>query len=152
MAAPFWIYKKAHLWHFPESGSVYMKARACLKNHFRNLHAPLCDRFYPNSVAVARYGALIRAKSPTNCDAHLAESLFQTRSKVKFYFLLFKTFRTIIQMRMVTTISGSVFPTGISILIKIRYSTNPITQITAFVMSTDSPRLSVRFSRKKSAI
>ncbi|WP_334304617.1 DUF6783 domain-containing protein [Blautia faecis] len=33
-----------------------------------------------NSVAVARYGALIRAKSPTNCDAHLAESLFQTRS------------------------------------------------------------------------
>ena len=32
---------------------------------------------------------------------------------------------------------------------KIRYSTNPITQITAFVMSTDSPRLSVRFSRKK---
>ncbi|MED9823739.1 MAG: DUF6783 domain-containing protein [Blautia faecis] len=23
----------------------------------------------------------MRAKSPTNCDAHLAESLFQTRSK-----------------------------------------------------------------------
>ncbi|MFR4270888.1 MAG: DUF6783 domain-containing protein [Blautia faecis] len=36
--------------------------------------------FCPNSVAVARYGALIRTKSPTNCDAHLAESLFQTRS------------------------------------------------------------------------
>ncbi|WP_318289534.1 DUF6783 domain-containing protein [Blautia glucerasea] len=33
-----------------------------------------------NSVVVARYDALIRAKSPTNCDAHLAESLFQTRS------------------------------------------------------------------------
>ena len=60
---------------------IYMKtARACLKNHSRNLHAPLCGRFHPNSVAVARYGALIRAKSPTNCDAHLAESLFQTRS------------------------------------------------------------------------
>ena len=41
---------------------------------------------------------------------------------------------------------------GISILIKIRYSTNPITQITAFVMSTASPRLSARFRRKKSAI
>ena len=54
--------------------------RACLKNHFRNLHAPLCGRFHPNSVAVAHYGALIRAKSSTNCDAHLAESLFQTRS------------------------------------------------------------------------
>ncbi|WP_334290729.1 DUF6783 domain-containing protein, partial [Blautia wexlerae] len=26
--------------------------------------------FHPNSVAVARYGALIRAKYPTNCDAH----------------------------------------------------------------------------------
>ncbi|MFR2215025.1 MAG: DUF6783 domain-containing protein [Ruminococcus sp.] len=37
--------------------------------------------FHPNLVAVARYGALIRAKSPTNCDAHLAESLFQTRSR-----------------------------------------------------------------------
>ncbi|MEE0556851.1 MAG: DUF6783 domain-containing protein [Blautia wexlerae] len=55
--------------------------RACLKNHSRNLHAPLCGIFHPNSVAVARYGALIRAKYPTNCDAHLAESLFQTRSK-----------------------------------------------------------------------
>ncbi|MFQ9877246.1 MAG: DUF6783 domain-containing protein [Ruminococcus sp.] len=51
-----------------------------MKNHSRNLHAPLCGRFHPNSVAVARYGALIRAKSPTKCDAHLAESLFQTRS------------------------------------------------------------------------
>ena len=30
MAAPFWIYKKAHLWHFPEPSSVYTKARACL--------------------------------------------------------------------------------------------------------------------------
>ncbi|MFQ7020037.1 MAG: DUF6783 domain-containing protein [Blautia faecis] len=36
--------------------------------------------FCPNSVAVARYGALLRTKSPTNCDAHLAESLFQTCS------------------------------------------------------------------------
>ena len=80
MAAPFWIYKKANLWHFPEPGSVYTKARACLKNHSRNLHAPLCGRFHPNSVAVARCGALIRAKSPTKCDAHLAENLFQTRS------------------------------------------------------------------------
>ena len=30
-------------------------ARACLKNHFRNLQAPLCGIFYPQSVAVARY-------------------------------------------------------------------------------------------------
>ena len=44
---------------------------------------PLCGIFYPNSVAVARYGALIRAKYTTNCDAHLAESLFQTRSRVE---------------------------------------------------------------------
>ena len=63
-------------------------ARACLKNHSRNLHAPLCGRFCPNSVAVARYGALIRTKSPTNCDAHLAESLFQTRSSRRFLYLL----------------------------------------------------------------
>ena len=38
----------------------------------RNLHAPLCGIFCPNSVVVARYDALIRTKSPTNCDAHLA--------------------------------------------------------------------------------
>ncbi|WP_319017583.1 DUF6783 domain-containing protein [Blautia wexlerae] len=37
--------------------------------------------FCSNSVAVARYDALIRAKSPTNCDIHLAESIFQTRSR-----------------------------------------------------------------------
>ncbi|WP_368361568.1 DUF6783 domain-containing protein [Ruminococcus sp. RTP21484sp1_RTP21281st1_A2_RTP21281_210402] len=38
--------------------------------------------FCPNSVAVACYVALIRTKSPTNCDAHLAESLFQTCSRI----------------------------------------------------------------------
>ena len=67
----------------PPSGrmAVFL-SRACLKNHFRNLHAPLCGIFHPNSVAVAHYGALIRAKSPTNCNAHLAESLFQTRSNL----------------------------------------------------------------------
>ncbi|MFQ7770913.1 MAG: DUF6783 domain-containing protein [Ruminococcus sp.] len=53
-----------------------------MKNHSRNLHALLCGIFCLNSVAAARYGALIRTKSPTNCDAHLAESLFQTCSKV----------------------------------------------------------------------
>ena len=62
--------------------------RAYLKNHSRNLHAPLCGIFCPNSVAVARYGAFIRTKSPTNCDAHLAESLFQTRSRFQESFSL----------------------------------------------------------------
>ena len=55
-------------------------ARACLKNHFRNLQAPLCGIFYPHSVAVARYAALIRIKSLTNWDSQLTKSLFQTRS------------------------------------------------------------------------
>uniref|UniRef100_UPI0035210C38 DUF6783 domain-containing protein n=1 Tax=Blautia faecicola TaxID=2509240 RepID=UPI0035210C38 len=45
------------------------------------MHAPLCGIFYLHSVDVARYAALIQATSPTNCDAHLAESLFQTRSR-----------------------------------------------------------------------
>ena len=62
--------------------SYFFHIRACLKNHSRNLHAPLCGIFCLNSVAVARYGAFIRTKSPTNCDAHLAESLFQTRSRI----------------------------------------------------------------------
>ena len=51
------------------------------QNHACNLHAPLCGTFVPNSVAVARYDALIWDKFPTNCDAHLAESIFQTRSR-----------------------------------------------------------------------
>ena len=55
-------------------------ARACLKNHFRNLQAPLCGIFYPHSVAVARYAALIRINSPTNWNSQLTKSLFQTRS------------------------------------------------------------------------
>ena len=57
-------------------------ARACLKNHSYNLYTLICGIFCPHSVDVARYAALIRAKSPTNYDAHLAESIFQTRSRV----------------------------------------------------------------------
>ena len=54
--------------------------RACLKNHSSNLHTPIYGIFCLHSVAVAHYAALIQAKSPANCDAHLAESIFQTRS------------------------------------------------------------------------
>ncbi|MEE0013264.1 MAG: DUF6783 domain-containing protein [Lachnospiraceae bacterium] len=32
--------------------------------------------FYPHSVAVARYAALIRIKSPTNWNSQLTKSLF----------------------------------------------------------------------------
>ena len=53
--------------------------RACLKNHSCNLHAPICGIFCLHSVDVARYAALIQVKSTTNCNAHLAESIFQTR-------------------------------------------------------------------------
>ena len=59
---------------------VIQSSRACLKNHSCNLHAPIYGIFCLHSVAVARYAALIQAKSPANCDAHLAESIFQTRS------------------------------------------------------------------------
>ena len=52
-----------------------------MKKHSRNLHAPLCGIFHPNSAYVARYDALIWVKSHTNCDPHLAESLFQTHSR-----------------------------------------------------------------------
>ncbi|WP_455952838.1 DUF6783 domain-containing protein [Blautia sp.] len=52
--------------HPCRSGKTQTDPRACLKNYFRNLQAPLCGRFYPRSVAVARYAALIRIKSPTN--------------------------------------------------------------------------------------
>ena len=54
----------------------FLCLRAYLKNHFRNLQAPLCGIFYPHSVAVARYAALIRIKSPTNWNSQLTKSLF----------------------------------------------------------------------------
>ncbi|WP_368072619.1 DUF6783 domain-containing protein [Ruminococcus sp. 1001136sp1] len=41
------------------------------------MHAPLCSIFYPNSVAVARYGVLIRAKSPTNVTYILQKTFFK---------------------------------------------------------------------------
>ena len=55
--------------------------RACLKNHSSKLHTPIYGLFCLHSVAVARYAALIQANSPANCDVHLAESIFQTRSR-----------------------------------------------------------------------
>ena len=51
--------------------------RACLKNHSSNLHASIYGIFCLHSVDVARYAALIQAKSPANCNAHLAESIFK---------------------------------------------------------------------------
>ena len=50
------------------------------KNHSCNLRAKFCSIFCLNSVVAARYDNRIRAKSPINYDAHLAESLFQTLS------------------------------------------------------------------------
>ena len=77
----------------PDVSSVTFKMpRACLKNHFRNLQAPLCGIFYPHSVAVARYAALIRIKFPTNWDSQFTKSLFQTRSSNE---LLFATTATV---------------------------------------------------------
>ena len=48
-----------------------------VQNYSCNLHTLFCRIFVPNSVIVTRYDALIRDKSPTNRDAHLAESIFQ---------------------------------------------------------------------------
>ncbi|WP_432765314.1 DUF6783 domain-containing protein [Hungatella effluvii] len=54
--------------------------RACLKIHFRHLHAPLRGRLSPNSVSVAHYASFIGAQSPTKCDAQLTKSNFQPHS------------------------------------------------------------------------
>ncbi len=55
-----------------------------MKNHSRHLHAPICVIFVPNSGYIARYAPFIWRKSPANWDAHLPESIFQTRSGVDF--------------------------------------------------------------------
>ena len=44
----------------PLLGDTMYNPRACLKNHFHNLHAPLCGIFCPNSVAV------VTATSPSS--------------------------------------------------------------------------------------
>ncbi len=46
------------------------------------MYLPLCGIFCLYSVAVAHYDALIQTKSPTKCEIHLVESLFQTRSSI----------------------------------------------------------------------
>ena len=43
---------------------------------------PHCGYISPEFGCCSRYCALIWAKSPTNYDAHLAESLFQTCAKI----------------------------------------------------------------------
>ena len=55
----------------------------CLKIHSPNLHAPFCVIFAPNSGYIAHYAPFIWRKSPTNCVAHLGESIFQTRSSAE---------------------------------------------------------------------
>ncbi len=61
----------------------------CLKIHSRHLHVPLRGIFGPNSGYIAHYAPFIWPKSPTNCDAHLPESNFQTRSTAITLFLGF---------------------------------------------------------------
>lgn len=61
---------------------LYQNTRAYLKIYSCQLHTPFCGIFGSNSVSVAHYTSLIGTKSPTNCNAQLAESNFQTRSRI----------------------------------------------------------------------
>ena len=56
--------------------------RACLKKAFCKMCVTICGSFLTDEGAVAGYGNRIRVKSPAKWGAHLAESLFQTRSNV----------------------------------------------------------------------
>ena len=57
--------------------SIVLLLTKIQKGFIKFLEPADCGIFRPNSIAVVRYGALIRAKSPTNCDVHLAESFFE---------------------------------------------------------------------------
>ena len=107
-----------------------MSTRACLKNHSRDLRAPLCGIFCPNSVAVARYGAFIRTKSPTNCDAHLAESLFQTRSGKMYQILWFCSACSTFLWNFTCAVSS-----GISVLAQ--FSAKQVSLIAEMFLETD---------------
>ena len=69
--------------------SIVLLLTKIQKGFIKFLEPADCGMFCPNSIAVVRYGALIRAKYTTNCDAHLAESLFQTRSRTLISYYLF---------------------------------------------------------------
>ncbi len=78
--------KKSGVRHYLKCGGndcrkALAVTRACLKIHSRQMRAPLRGIFEPNSGYIARYAPFIWLKSPTNCDAHLSESNFQTRSQ-----------------------------------------------------------------------
>ncbi|MFR3156775.1 MAG: DUF6783 domain-containing protein [Anaerobutyricum soehngenii] len=51
--------------------------RACLKNHSSNLHASIYGIFCLHSVDVARYAALIQAKSPQIATHILQKAFFK---------------------------------------------------------------------------
>ncbi|MDT4370506.1 hypothetical protein RO865_17150 [Blautia faecis] len=51
------------------------------KNHSRNLHAPLCGRFCPNSVAVARYSSLTISETHAALEPFLIYSMFKWQSE-----------------------------------------------------------------------
>lgn len=49
--------------------------------HSSHLYAAFCGIFHPDSASVAHCASFLGAKSPTNCDVHLAESNLGTHSK-----------------------------------------------------------------------
>ena len=57
--------------------SIVLLLTKIQKGFIKFLEPADCGIFRPNSIVVVRYGALIRAKSPTNCDVHLAEAFFR---------------------------------------------------------------------------
>ena len=50
-------------WKFSEM-SMIQYTRACLKNHFRNLQAPLCGIFYPHSDKISHKLGLAAHEKP----------------------------------------------------------------------------------------
>ena len=109
------------------SSALHMKKiilRQCSKNLIYDVLERAPQKLFPQSArsnfgetlpefaCVARYDALIRAKSHVNCDAHLTESLFQTGSSKTFlngYFVSRETFwKLSIELYMCIMFSGKI--------------------------------------------
>ena len=76
--------KSSAVWQALQNDSTFL-----CQNMFANLlpasalqcvASPLCVISEPNSGYIAHYAPFLWHKSPTNCDAYLPESNFQTRS------------------------------------------------------------------------
>ncbi|MGO4944973.1 S8 family serine peptidase [Blautia sp. Sow4_E7] len=81
--APYHVTQEIYVDFLVRDGEVETQENKSRNNYSNNLYVALCGKFCSNSVVGSRGDALIRAKSPTNCDSYFAESIFEVCEREK---------------------------------------------------------------------